>query len=73
MQIKDEFTIIQNPNNIFFPFEVWCRGEKKDWTGVYMRSIIVTECISYWRTEEKAKAVVKYWQDIQEFKKEEQQ
>ena len=69
MNQKDQYTVVRNPNNFAFPFEVWCKGSRKvAYMGEDYKDVEVVKRISSYRTEAKAKDVVKYWESLQEFR-----
>lgn len=69
MTTKDTYTVIKNPNNYVFPFEVWCKGKRKEMTtDGYILDKDKVQRLSAWRSESKAKEVVKYWENLQDFK-----
>lgn len=69
MTTKDKFTVIHNPSNWFLKFEVWISGEVSEYLGAgRMNNFTVTKCFKICRTEEAAKAVIQYQQDVARFK-----
>jgi hypothetical protein len=66
---KDTFIILHNPSNHFLKWELWCKGKRKEMTVVgYILDKEKVQRMSAWRTKQKAEEVAKYWEQLQQFR-----